>query len=130
MQIRAKDPANNYSAPAVLSFRIDLSLPTILITSGPEGAIDIGGTPDAIASFTLAVTDSGGGQIRSITCLLDGNPEAPCSSAVNYQITGDGATHVLTVKAVDNAGNIRTLTRSFSYTTNYSYPYPGGDGGV
>jgi hypothetical protein len=129
VQIRAKDAAGNVSAPAVLNFLIDLTNPAITAsTNWPAGQNYSCAYGNESFSVSFSAIDAGGSLMKGFTCKLDNGAEEACSGSKAYTIsTIDNATHTITVKAVDNAGNTATFTRSV--IVSYSdCSYNGGGG--
>jgi len=128
VQIRIRDASGGLSSPANLSWRIDRTAPILSINTGPNGNVTIMDTATAPATFTFLAQDIGGSQLRTVTCQLDSGAATNCANQVSYQIQGNGAAHTLTIRATDNANNLTTVTRTFSYTTYYTPPPdPGGE---
>lgn len=128
VQIRARDGGGILSSPSNLSWRIDRTAPILSITSGPSGNLTIWDTASAPATFAFLAQDVGGSQLKTVTCQLDNGAAVNCANQVSYQITGNGAAHTVTIRATDNANNVTTVTRTFSYTTYYTPPPPPSDG--
>lgn len=128
VQIRARDGGGVLSSPSNLSWRIDRTPPMVSITNGPSGTVGIWDTFTAAATFTFNAQDFGGSQMKTLTCQLDAEAATNCSGQVSYQIQGNGAAHTFTLRATDNANNVTTVTRVFSYITQYSPSPPSGGG--
>jgi hypothetical protein len=93
----ATDEAQHTSAPsAVRRVRVDLTAP-----AAPEVSGDPGG-------FTLSA-EAG----AALACSLDGGAFEACASGVSYSGLGDGE-HVLSVRAIDAAGNASTTDHRFT----------------
>lgn len=130
VQIRARAPDGNYSPAAALTFRIDLSAPTVVFSSGPNGNADVNSNVVA-AVFVFGAQDLGGSQVKTVTCQLDGGAQTNCTNQATYQIEANGTNHTFTVRVTDNAGNTSTWPRNFSFTyLDDNPPPPPGDGGA
>ncbi len=108
-EVRAIDTATNADAsPAVYSWQIDLTPPTVSVDSGPSGL-----TNDSTPTFGFGSEPS-----ATFECSIDtGTPSfAPCSSAGSHTPANplsDGP-HTFRVRATDQAGNQAVATRSFT----------------
>jgi hypothetical protein len=98
--------------------REDATPPSIVGTTPVDGHEYSAGT----SSVTLAVEYADGEtdvNASAVSIALDGTavtPDSVSSSAVSYTATGlaDGSTHTLNVTVVDEAGNVRTKSVTFS----------------
>jgi large repetitive protein len=104
VSIKAQDTAGNVSSIYSYSWLIDSTAPTATYSSKPPVL-----TNSQSAAFAFSGTDLGGAGIGSFTCALDSAPPAPCTSPSLYSSLSAGS-HSLTVRAIDNAGNIGTST--------------------
>lgn len=125
VQVIAKDSGGKASSPAAISWRIDITAPTIIISSGPSGNAQTGSFTFT-ASFGFSVIDSGGSLTKTVTCQLDSGPITACASGVAYSLTADGVAHAFHIRATDNAGNASIVSRTFSM--QYVDPNPPGGG--
>lgn len=100
VQARAVDVNGNVSASAVLSVRIDDTAPTVTITSPADGAVVDQGEQVTVA-FTCA--DASSNLASCDGTQADGTPLATATAGV----------HELTVRAVDNAGNVTVVTHRY-----------------
>lgn len=115
--VRATDAANHTDAtPATRSWTIDTVAPAIDITSGPAEAATVG--PRAVFSFTASE--------GTVQCAWDAGGFAPCSGSLGANLP-DGA-HTFRVTATDTAGNVTTVTRTF--TVACMPPASAGAGGL
>ena len=67
LQIKALDVAGNVSTVSSTTWIIDLTAPSLSISSSPANPIN-----SANASLVFSATDSGGGTVASYSCKLDG----------------------------------------------------------
>jgi len=132
VQIRGNDLAGNQSAPATLTWIVDVTAPQLSVTGAPPA----GDTYDCAygninVAFNFTAADAGGSGIKNSMCRLDGGPEEACVSGKSYNIsTFDGVTHTVTIRTLDNANNVSAVfTRSFRYLYYDCNPYDGGGGG-
>lgn len=108
--VRAYDNAGNMSE-LQNDFVIDLSAPTVTITSGPS---DFSNSPSA--TFTFTGTDDGQ-PLASYQCKVDSGAYASCSSPKTYSGLADGM-HTFFVIGFDGAGNVSApATRSWYVDT-------------
>lgn len=107
-EVRGYDAADNVSAPIRYSWLIDISPPTLSITSGPPA---LGNSPNA--SFTWTATDLGSG-VKNMECRLDGGAYMPCGAAGQSFMNLAAGPHTMDVRAIDNAGNSTISSRSWN----------------
>ncbi len=112
---KAYDGAGNVSSLQTHSWTIDTTPPTVTITSKPAAL-----TNAMTATFAFAGSDTGGGNVASYECQLDGSGFAACATGKSYLSLVDGS-HVFQVRAVDTAGNTGAAV-SYSWTVNTSTP--------
>lgn len=113
--VTATDTAGNISGVSSYSWIIDLSLPTVTLTSNPASL-----TNSTSASFVFLGTDTGGGSIASYQCAIDGGSFAVCSSPKSY-LSLSASAHVFSVKAIDTAGNVGNTT-TYNWTVDTTTP--------
>ncbi|WP_413294847.1 hemagglutinin [Bdellovibrio sp. HCB185ZH] len=106
-KIRAIDSAGNRSAEFSYSWTVDLTAPTIQLTSKPSAA-----TTSTSATFNFTNTETGGGAFAGYECKIDSDPYAACTSGISFSSLSQGS-HSFVIKASDTVGNIRTLTYSW-----------------
>ncbi len=82
--------------PRPIEFTVDTIDPVVEITSGPQ-PITVDNTPTVV--FTVSEPGA------AVTCEVDSDGPVPCTSPFDSDILDDGA-HIITVRAVDAAGNI------------------------
>jgi hypothetical protein len=93
--VRAVDAAGNVDAtPAVRSFTIDSTPPSVSVTAGPTGTV---GTSSATFAFSAS-------EPAAFSCSLDGGGVSSCASPATVAGLGDGS-HTFSVRATDAAGN-------------------------
>ena len=104
------DQAGN-TADVARSFRVDTSVPTLSIDSGPAAGSYLGST-NATFGFTA------GSGATAITCQVDQDAARPCASNSTDLLTNlsDGS-HSWTVQATNAAGTSTTQTRTFTVDT-------------
>ncbi len=108
-EVRAIDTATNADAsPAIYSWQIDLTPPTVSVDSGPSGL-----TNDSTPTFGF-----GSEPAATFECSIDtGTPAfGPCSDAASHTPANplsDGP-RTFRVRATDQAGNQAVATRSFT----------------
>ncbi len=93
------DKYGNRSAPAVYNWMIDLTLPTVIIVSGPPAVTNL---PTATLVFTATDLESG---IAKKECQIDGGGYVECDSPKSYAALAEGM-HKFEVRATDKAGNV------------------------
>lgn len=96
--VRAIDVAGNLSQELVYNWMIDLSAPTVRITSAPDA-----NTNSVTAQFVFSGSDEGVA-ITNFRCRLDGAAAVNCSSPLNYSSLSEGS-HNFSVVGIDSAGN-------------------------
>jgi hypothetical protein len=101
------DTAGNKSLPKTYSWLIDLTAPTVEITSKPDLA-----TSDINAAFAFIAKDSESG-VASLECQIDAGAYTTCTNPKNYLALAEGP-HTFAVRALDRAGNM-------SPPANYSW---------
>ena len=111
VRVRATDTAGNVSVPAVHTWTVDATLPSLTITSSPSTPVASGS-----ASFSFSSSDSGCGPLTP-TCRLDAGAFGSCSSPRNYSGLSDGS-HTFRVRATDGAGNVREQTHTWVIDTS------------
>jgi Bacterial Ig-like domain len=103
-EVHAKDAAGNVSAVARRTFTVDTVAPQVLF-NGPTPAQ---GTPTGSSpTFAWSASEAG-----SFSCSLDGEPFGPCTSPLALSGVAAGG-HRFDLRAMDEAGNVVTATRSF-----------------
>jgi hypothetical protein len=106
-EARAIDEAGNVDAtPASASWTVDTVAPTVAITAGPDGNINI-----ASATFEFVA-----GGAAMVECATDASAFAACTTPFQIGLLVDGM-HTFAVRARDVAGNETTATRSFTVDT-------------
>ena len=88
------DGAGNHGSAAARTWSVDTVPPSVTITSGPTGLVNI-----RTASFSWTASEA-----ATFKCSLDGGAAIACSSPQSYNGLVDGA-HQLTVVGTDSAGN-------------------------
>lgn len=96
--VRAKDEAGNVSAEISYAWKIDLTAPTVQITSNPPAFSN-----NANAAFSFVGSDDGQPLAR-YECQFDGGAYAACTSPKS-QTLAEGA-HQFQVRGYDNVGNV------------------------
>ena len=97
---RSLDKAGQYSPVISYQWDVDLTAPTVQITSTPTNP-----TKENTASFTFTASDVGSG-VDFIECRIDGNPYAVCvSPKVFLEEMSDGQ-HSFSVRAYDKSGRV------------------------
>ena len=108
--VRAYDNAGNVSE-SQNDFSIDLSAPTVTITSSPSDY-----SSSASGTFTFTGDDDGK-PLASYQCKIDSGAYASCSSPKTYSGLADGV-HTFSVIGFDGAGNVSApATRSWYVDT-------------
>lgn len=97
--VRATDKAGNVGDSVSHSFAIDLTAPTVTITSSPA---DFSSSANAAFAFT-GVDDAT--PITVFECRIDGQVFASCTSPRNYTGLAQGL-HTFEVRGRDNSGNM------------------------
>ncbi|WP_205698403.1 choice-of-anchor Q domain-containing protein [Conexibacter sp. SYSU D00693] len=95
-------------SPAVVTFTVDVTPPTVQITSAPSGT-----TTDATPTIEFSVD----GDPVAIACQVDDGPNQPCTSPFTTQPLGDGS-HTVTVRAADAVGNVGGDSATFTVDAN------------
>jgi sugar lactone lactonase YvrE len=105
-KVWAIDPAGNQSTtPAMHSWTVDTTPPTVTIDSGPSGWVAL---TDATFKF------SSGDATATFECHMDGASFVPCASPTTYSSLS-AAQHTFYVRAIDDLGNISAdKTRTFT----------------
>ena len=115
------DDVGNTKTSDARTVIVDRTLPAVAFTDGPtEGQQVV--TRNVAITFTHADAHPG-----TVECRLDGVVK-PCTagSAVSLAGLADGQ-HAFAVKAVDAAGNERTVTRTFAVHVPVTEPDPGNE---
>jgi large repetitive protein len=100
VKVEAIDLAGNTGVPVSWTWTVDLTKPTVTITSGPSDP-----TSQSTATFTFTASEGG----VTFTCQLDSQATTTCVSGVTY--TGiTTARHTFKVFATDKAGNVGVKT--------------------
>ena len=105
-EVRAIDGAGNVDpSPTEKSWSVDTTPPQTDVSGAPSGQIPTG---------PVTVGSASGGPGATFLCSLDGGAPSPCSFPLHLPDPGPGP-HVLTVKAVDAAGNVDPVGTSVSW---------------
>lgn len=104
--ITATDAAGNVTTKSYM-WLVDTVAPALSITSAP---------PVNWNSADAQITFTAGADAVSVTCQIDSNTAAACTSPVNYTGLPDGS-HTFTVRATDAAGNLATRTATWAVDT-------------
>jgi hypothetical protein len=99
--VRATDAAGHPDAsPATRSWTVDTVAPDLTITSGPAA------TSGPRISVVFAASDG------TVTCSLDGAAFTACASPLATNLPA--GMHSLTIRAIDGAANMTTVSRSWT----------------
>jgi hypothetical protein len=111
--VRAIDAAGNVGDFAQRSFTVDTTAPSVAIKSGPADDALVG--KPGSATYAFQIGDLNG--LQSVTCAVDGAFGA-CTKTGEHTLSGlaDGP-HTFSIKAIDNAGNQRVVTRDLIVDT-------------
>ncbi|PWU17594.1 MAG: hypothetical protein C5B49_08510 [Bdellovibrio sp.] len=112
--VRATDNAGNVGDPVTYTWLVDLTPPTVIITSGPASL-----TNSTSATLTFVASD-GAGLVTRTECSIDGSAFAACTSPENYLGLAQGA-HVFQVRAVDAVGLVSAV-QSWSWSIDTTGP--------
>lgn len=113
-QVRAIDKAGNISAPLSYSWVVDLSAPTIQLTSTPAAVNN-----QATAQFTFVGTDNGQ-PLTNFQCQIDGGTAAACTSPLNLTGLSEGR-HTFSLVGIDSVGN-RSAPVTYSWVIDRTAP--------
>lgn len=113
--VMVSDSAGNSSVATTYSWTVDLTAPTLNITSKPNSISNL-----TSASFTFSGNDTGGGSVANYSCKLDAGSYAACTSPQTYSSLAEGS-HTFSVKATDTAGNVSTV-QSYTWTLDVTSP--------
>ena len=107
-KVRVTDDVGNVAVSAAVTTVIDRTQPVLAFTDGPAEGQQV---VTRNASITFSLTEP---RISTVKCKLDDGAWNPCTAGTAVQLVDltDG-THVLSVQAVDTAGNSRTINRTF-----------------
>ena len=107
-RVKVTDDVGNVAESAVRTTVVDRTLPGLAFTDGPSEGQQV---VTRNASITFSLVEA---RVASVKCKLDAAAWAVCSPGTAVELIGltDGP-HVLSVQAVDTAGNTRTINRSF-----------------
>jgi hypothetical protein len=101
--VRATDAAlHDDPTPATRTWTVDTIAPDVMITAGPAN----GSTSGPRASFTFTVSDG------AVACSWDSGVFAACASPAAMNLPA--GPHSFAIRATDTAGNITTVTRSWT----------------
>lgn len=112
IDVRAIDNAGNQGSTS-REWTIDLTLPSVTITSGPANYVNQTG-----ANFTFTGSDASG--IDSFRCRIDSGNYGACSSPFAVSSLAPGG-HTLFVQSIDKAGNA-SLPASYAWTIDLAPP--------
>src|SRR5438067_2104592 len=93
--LKSFDNAQNVSAVVTFNWQIDLTAPTVMITSGPSGFINT-----STATFQF----SGSNDIVGFQCKLDRGNFSACTSPMTYTGLTEGV-HAFSLTGIDGAQN-------------------------
>jgi hypothetical protein len=106
-EVRARDAAGNVDAtPAVHSWVVDLTPPTVVIVTRPDAT-----TTDTTPEFTFNSPDA----TATFECRVDSDPFVPCTSPLLTSALPLGS-HTFEVQARDPAGNVTPVPESWVFT--------------
>jgi len=111
-QVRAKNGGYFDHVPAVRTWTVDATPPETSVASGPP-------TLTKAKTAQIHFNSSEGGS--SFQCSLDGAAASACTSPLNLTGLGLG-THLLTVVATDQYGNVDGTAATFSWTVDFAPP--------
>ena len=109
--VTATDQTGNVSAPAYVTWTIDLTPPAVTIATSTANP-----TNQTTASFSFSSSKSG----STFSCNLDSGATAACTAPRGYAGLLAGS-HVFTVTATDAAGNV-SVPASFAWTVDLTPP--------
>ena len=113
-RIQASDKAGNLSAISSVAWTVDLTAPTLTITSQPTTFSN-----SANANFIFSGT-SGGVALASYQCSIDGGTFAACTSPKSYTALTEGK-HTFSVKGTNAAGTMSSPVNA-SWTVDTTPP--------
>ncbi|MBL7545437.1 MAG: hypothetical protein JNL11_16575 [Bdellovibrionaceae bacterium] len=113
--IKAVDLAGNVSVATNYNWILDVTEPTVTITSKP---LSLTNSPSA--NFGFVGTDSGGGHVAHYECRLDSATFSNCQDPVTYQNLLAGS-HSFQVRAIDSAGNVGQPA-AYTWTVDLTTP--------
>ncbi len=113
-QVVGFDSAGNRSAPALYSWVIDMTAPSVMITQAPAAFSN-----SLSSSFGFSASDSGSGIDRT-ECQIDGSGFAACNSPKAYATLAEGQ-HKFDVRSIDKAGNVSAVA-SHSWRIDVTKP--------
>ena len=108
--VKATDAAGNTGSAATFSWTIDLTSPTVAISSQPS-------SPTNVTSASFSFSSEAG---ASFECKLDTGSYSSCASPQSYSGLADGS-HSFEVRATDAAGNTGTAA-TFNWTVDTIAP--------
>jgi len=109
--------AGKKASTATYGWTVDTTAPVAPVVTRTAPA----GSPAAASTATFTLTDSAT-DVAGFTCALDGAAYSACTSP--YTVSGLGtATHTVSVKAVDKAGNVSAAAAS-SWDVDVTPPAP------
>ncbi|MBA3500734.1 MAG: LamG domain-containing protein [Myxococcota bacterium] len=101
--VTARDAAGHVDpTPATRTWTVDTIAPDLMITAGPAEAATVG--PRVVFSFTASE--------GTVECAFDAGGFAPCSGSIAANLSA--GPHTFRLTATDQAGNVTTVTRSFT----------------
>jgi hypothetical protein len=117
-RVKVTDNVGNVAESALQTTVVDRTLPVLSFTDGPTEGQQV---VTRNASITFSMVEA---RPASVKCKLDAGAFANCTPGTAVELIGltDGP-HVLTVQAIDTAGNVRTISRTFAVQV----PSTGGD---
>lgn len=107
-QVRGYDSAGNVSSPISYNWLIDVTPPSVNITSGPASVTNL-----SAANFQWTAADSGSG-VKSVECKIDAQAYMACGAGGQNFANLQPGPHTLTVRVTDNAGNMGTDSHSWN----------------
>lgn len=106
--VQVSDAAGNSNSDS-RTIMLDTSAPTVTITGGPSGPTNM-----VKPTFTFSTA----GSPSAITCNIDSDLPAACTSPFTAPNTLADGPHMVTVTVSDSAGNVGVATRSFTVDTS------------
>lgn len=112
--VKAVDTAGNTSSPVSATWTVDLTAPTLTLSSTPSAI-----TNSLSSLFSFSATDSGGGTVAGYQCKVDSGSYASCTSPFAQALTA--GSHTVSVKALDSAGNLSNA-QTYSWLIDVTAP--------
>ncbi|WP_413575461.1 Ig-like domain repeat protein [Bdellovibrio sp. HCB290] len=113
--VRSIDNNLNISDPTSYNWTVDLTNPVLTLEAHPDA---LSNSPNP--QFKFSATDTGGGEVDTFLCQVDGGGYSSCSTPRDLSGLSQG-THTFEIKVKDTAGNV-SVVQSYTWVIDQQAP--------